>query len=156
MLQLRNRYNVEKRKFDYLRSKNPNARAKWSMFQHMNFLEGHIRQRRRTRGMGKAFYNSVRSEEARLNGLTPRRRGRPPKIDRKYSDHDNTNDGEDDDDDEEQDGSLLNENEIKDEIRSETYVVLFYVTIILETNYNLNLILEIQILIKAMMKRTNL
>lgn len=119
MLQLRNRYNVEKRKFDYLRSKNPNARAKWSMFYHMNFLEGHIRQRRRTRGLGKAFYNSIKSEEARLSGITPRRRGRPPKYAPKYDDNDNTNDG-DEDDDEEQEGSLLDENEIKDEIRSES------------------------------------
>lgn len=47
MYQLRNRYNLEKRKVESLRSEGLiNARSTWPLFGNLNFLDGHIRPRK--------------------------------------------------------------------------------------------------------------
>lgn len=45
MFQLRNRYNLEKRKVE-MQDGDPNAKSTWPLFDRMNFLEGHIRPRK--------------------------------------------------------------------------------------------------------------
>lgn len=45
MFQLRNRYNLEKRKVE-MQDGDPNAKSTWPLFERMSFLEGHIRPRK--------------------------------------------------------------------------------------------------------------
>lgn len=45
MFQLRNRYNLEKRKVE-MQDGDPNAKSTWPLFDRMSFLEGHIRPRK--------------------------------------------------------------------------------------------------------------
>lgn len=53
MLQLRNRYNLEKRRLEQLRDENPgqNIESPWPLFQHLHFLSEHIRPRRSYKSM---------------------------------------------------------------------------------------------------------
>ncbi|XP_014099131.2 GATA zinc finger domain-containing protein 10 isoform X1 [Bactrocera oleae] len=53
MLQLRNRYNLEKRRLEQLRDENPgqNVESPWPLFQHLHFLSEHIRPRRSYKSM---------------------------------------------------------------------------------------------------------
>jgi hypothetical protein len=47
MLQLRNRYNLEKRKIEGLRSEtSPNPKSSWPLYKYLLFFDGHIKQRR--------------------------------------------------------------------------------------------------------------
>lgn len=98
MLQLRNRYNVEKRKYESLCAKYPNSKAQWPLYYHLNFLDGHIRPRRQYRTMNDVgnYSGSLRLHPQEIVHVTPsppplikaptaqinpvaRRRGRPPK-----------------------------------------------------------------------------
>lgn len=54
MFQLRNRYNLEKRKVE-MQDGDPNAKSTWPLFDRMSFLDGHIRPRK--------SYKSLRSME---------------------------------------------------------------------------------------------
>lgn len=50
--QLRNRYNLEKRKVEHLRdSGESNARSTWPLFNNLTFLDGHIRPRKSYKSM---------------------------------------------------------------------------------------------------------
>lgn len=52
MNQLRNRYNLEKRKVDLQRADGQvNARSTWPLFDHLQFLDGHIRPRKSYKAM---------------------------------------------------------------------------------------------------------
>ncbi len=47
MLQLRNRYNLEKRKIESMRSETcPNPKSTWALYKYLLFFDGHIKQRR--------------------------------------------------------------------------------------------------------------
>lgn len=47
MLQLRNRYNLEKRKLESSRSEAlPNPKSPWPLYKYLLFFDGHIKQRR--------------------------------------------------------------------------------------------------------------
>lgn len=47
MLQLRNRYNLEKRKIETARSETcPNPKSSWALYKYLLFFDGHIKQRR--------------------------------------------------------------------------------------------------------------
>lgn len=47
MLQLRNRYNLEKRKIETMRSEScPNPKSTWALYKYLLFFDGHIKQRR--------------------------------------------------------------------------------------------------------------
>lgn len=47
MLQLRNRYNLEKRKLETTRSEAcPNPKSPWPLYKYLLFFDGHIKQRR--------------------------------------------------------------------------------------------------------------
>lgn len=47
MLQLRNRYNLEKRKIETMRSETcPNPKSTWALYKYLLFFDGHIKQRR--------------------------------------------------------------------------------------------------------------
>ncbi|KAG5681414.1 hypothetical protein PVAND_010852 [Polypedilum vanderplanki] len=47
MLQLRNRYNLEKRKIEGMRSEaTPNPKSSWPLYKYLLFFDGHIKQRR--------------------------------------------------------------------------------------------------------------
>uniref|UniRef100_A0A905ATH8 MADF domain-containing protein n=1 Tax=Glossina morsitans morsitans TaxID=37546 RepID=A0A905ATH8_GLOMM len=48
MLQLRNRYNLEKRRLEQLREENPSKpiESLWPLYEHLHFLSDHIRARR--------------------------------------------------------------------------------------------------------------
>jgi hypothetical protein len=47
MLQLRNRYNLEKRKIEQMRSETcPNPKSTWALYKYLLFFDGHIKQRR--------------------------------------------------------------------------------------------------------------
>ncbi|XP_067635589.1 uncharacterized protein jigr1 isoform X2 [Eurosta solidaginis] len=53
MLQLRNRYNLEKRRVEQLREENPGQHvdSPWPLFNHLHFLSEHIRPRRSYRSL---------------------------------------------------------------------------------------------------------
>lgn len=52
--QLRNRYNLEKRKVDVQKQEGfPNARSTWPLFDHLRFLDGHIRPRKSYKSLGR-------------------------------------------------------------------------------------------------------
>ncbi|XP_012157970.1 G-box-binding factor isoform X2 [Ceratitis capitata] len=53
MLQLRNRYNLEKRRLEQLRDENPGQHidSPWPLFKHLHFLSEHIRPRRSYKSM---------------------------------------------------------------------------------------------------------
>jgi hypothetical protein len=47
MLQLRNRYNLEKRKIETMKNDtSPNPKSSWVLFRYLSFFDGHIKQRR--------------------------------------------------------------------------------------------------------------
>lgn len=63
MLQLRNRYNLEKRKLEAAKSDTcPNPKSSWVLFKYLLFFDGHIKQRR--------SYKMLRKIE---NGEMPKR-----------------------------------------------------------------------------------
>lgn len=52
--QLRNRYNLEKRKVDLQRTDGVlSARSTWPLFNHFRFLDGHIRPRKSYKALGR-------------------------------------------------------------------------------------------------------
>lgn len=54
MYQLRNRYNLEKRKVENMRAEGQkNPKSSWPLFQNLNFLDGHIRPRKSYKTMMK-------------------------------------------------------------------------------------------------------
>lgn len=54
MYQLRNRYNLEKRKIETTKSDScPVPKSTWPLFYHLNFLDGHIRPRKSYKSMMK-------------------------------------------------------------------------------------------------------
>ena len=64
MYQLRNRYNLEKRKVESLRldgCKNP--KSTWPLFRHLTFLDGHIRPRKSYKSMMKRSYNRSHNDD---------------------------------------------------------------------------------------------
>lgn len=59
MFQLRNRYNLEKRKVE-MQDGDPNAKSTWPLFDHMTFLEGHIRPRKSYKSiMNRSMENNI-------------------------------------------------------------------------------------------------
>lgn len=54
MYQLRNRYNLEKRKVESLRNEGIRSpKSSWPLFAHLTFLDGHIRPRKSYKSMMK-------------------------------------------------------------------------------------------------------
>lgn len=54
MNQLRNRYNLEKRKVDLQKADGySNARSTWPLFEHLRFLDSHIRPRKSYKALGR-------------------------------------------------------------------------------------------------------
>lgn len=54
MYQLRNRYNLEKRKVESMRNDGvPGPKSSWPLFQNLTFLDGHIRPRKSYKSMMK-------------------------------------------------------------------------------------------------------
>lgn len=52
--QLRNRYNLEKRKVDLQKADGyANARSTWPLFEHLRFLDSHIRPRKSYKALGR-------------------------------------------------------------------------------------------------------
>lgn len=52
--QLRNRYNLEKRKVDLQKADGyTNARSTWPLFEHLRFLDSHIRPRKSYKALGR-------------------------------------------------------------------------------------------------------
>lgn len=52
--QLRNRYNLEKRKVDLQKADGySSARSTWPLFEHLRFLDGHIRPRKSYKALGR-------------------------------------------------------------------------------------------------------
>jgi hypothetical protein len=81
MIQLRNRYNLEKRKVDEMAEEgNPNPKSTWPLFEYLRFLDGHIRQRKSYKKMMRrsADQNNVNSndndsfDEAEYTAFTPK------------------------------------------------------------------------------------
>lgn len=76
MVQLRCRYNNEKRKLDQIRLTDPSATLNWRLFHPLRFLDDHIKPR-------KSYNLSKHSETSYIEPPTfnpqPKRRGRPPK-----------------------------------------------------------------------------
>lgn len=69
MLQLRNRYNLEKRKIEQMRSEAlPNPKSTWALYKYLLFFDGHIKQRRSYKMLKKiqdAEAEKSRSENGR-------------------------------------------------------------------------------------------
>ncbi|XP_037922807.1 uncharacterized protein LOC119658997 isoform X1 [Hermetia illucens] len=63
MYQLRNRYNLEKRRLENLRMEDPTkqVRSPWPLFYHLTFLDGHIRPRRSYKSMMRRHIDTDRS-----------------------------------------------------------------------------------------------
>jgi hypothetical protein len=65
MLQLRNRYNLEKRKIEGMRSEtSPNPKSSWPLYKYLLFFDGHIKQRRSYK-MLKKIQDAEAAEKAR-------------------------------------------------------------------------------------------
>jgi hypothetical protein len=66
MLQLRNRYNLEKRKIEQMRSEAcPNPKSTWALYKYLLFFDGHIKQRRSYKMLKKI--QDAEAEKARDN-----------------------------------------------------------------------------------------
>lgn len=70
MLQLRNRYNLEKRRLENLAEEHPDKiiQSQWPLYEHLHFLSDHIRPRRSykrmlTRPLGE-FHNSISNQSS--------------------------------------------------------------------------------------------
>jgi hypothetical protein len=65
MLQLRNRYNLEKRKIEGMRTEScPNPKSSWPLYKYLLFFDGHIKQRRSYK-MLKKIQDAEAREKAR-------------------------------------------------------------------------------------------
>lgn len=65
MLQLRNRYNLEKRKIEGMRTEtSPNPKSSWPLYKYLLFFDGHIKQRRSYK-MLKKIQDAEAAEKAR-------------------------------------------------------------------------------------------
>lgn len=73
MLQLRNRYNLEKRKIEAMRSEAcPNPKSTWALYKYLLFFDGHIKQRRSYKMLKKiqdAEAEKARSEHRGENSM---------------------------------------------------------------------------------------
>lgn len=86
MNQLRNRYNLEKRKIMSLKDDGiRNPKTSWPLFQHLGFLDNHIRPRKSYKGMMRKegfLFDTYKDKDLDYvpNGVRPTapRRGRPP------------------------------------------------------------------------------
>lgn len=85
MIQLRCRYNNEKRKYDLLKKKHPNMKITWPLFEHLTFLNDHIKQRKRYKTQSNMHlqfpgnFDEYAMKYSTLMNPVVRRRGRPPK-----------------------------------------------------------------------------
>ena len=69
MFQLRNRYNLEKRKVE-MQDGDPNAKSTWPLFDRMSFLEGHIRPRKSYKSlMNRAMENNDQHPQFAQNAM---------------------------------------------------------------------------------------
>lgn len=67
MLQLRNRYNLEKRKIEGCRTEtSPNPKSSWPLYKYLLFFDGHIKQRRSYK-MLKKIQDAEAADKARLD-----------------------------------------------------------------------------------------
>lgn len=65
MLQLRNRYNLEKRKIEGVRAEGiPAPKSSWPLYKYLLFFDGHIKQRRSYK-MLKKIQDAEAAEKAR-------------------------------------------------------------------------------------------
>lgn len=76
MYQLRNRYNLEKRKLQSLRDEGiTNPKPLWPLFHNLNFLSGHIKQRKSYKTMrsvsGGPGFRGFTKEEGRYRIIRP-------------------------------------------------------------------------------------
>lgn len=76
MYQLRNRYNLEKRKLQSLRDEGiTNPKPMWPYYHNLNFLSGHIRQRKSYKAMrsvnGGPGFRGFTKEEGRYRIVSP-------------------------------------------------------------------------------------
>lgn len=76
MYQLRNRYNLEKRKLQAMRDEGiPNPKPMWPLYHNLNFLSGHIRQRKSYKLMRSvtngAGFRGFTKEEGRYRVVRP-------------------------------------------------------------------------------------
>lgn len=76
MVQLRCRYNNEKRKLEQLRANNPEATLTWRLFQPLQFLDEYIKPRK-SYNMNKSIVEATVPDTQIYH--QPKRRGRPPK-----------------------------------------------------------------------------
>lgn len=69
MLQLRNRYNLEKRKIEMQRSEAlPNPKSTWALYKYLLFFDGHIKQRRSYKMLKKIQEAEADKERHERNG----------------------------------------------------------------------------------------
>lgn len=67
MLQLRNRYNLVKRKIEQMRSEAcPNPKSTWALYKYLLFFDGHIKQRRSYKMLKKI--QDAEAEKSRSEG----------------------------------------------------------------------------------------
>lgn len=70
MLQLRNRYNLEKRRLEQLCLENPGKQmfSPWPLFNYLSFLSNHIRSRRSYKSMMTKSHTDMYSNSNSNNG----------------------------------------------------------------------------------------
>lgn len=75
MLQLRNRYNLEKRKIESMRNETcQNPKSSWVLFRYLSFFDGHIKQRRSYKMLRKIQDANDGSVKSRGGVEKPQRR----------------------------------------------------------------------------------
>lgn len=103
MYQLRNRYNLEKRKVLAMKDEGiRNPKSSWPLFGNLSFLDNHIRPRKSYKGMMRkkdGSYPLYQDQDYVPNGVHVHapRRGRPPlvrkEIKQETKDEQDDNDG---------------------------------------------------------------
>lgn len=100
MYQLRNRYNLEKRKIIAMKDDGiHNSKSSWPLFVHLRFLDNHIRPRKSYKGMMRKegfLFDTYKDNDQDYvpNGvrLHAPRRGRPPLVRKEIKDEKDDND----------------------------------------------------------------
>ncbi len=99
MYQLRNRYNLEKRKLQSMQDDGvTNPKSMWPLFHNLNFLNGHIRQRKSYKMMrsvsGGPGFRGFTREEGRYRRIRPYSLNRSVNIKEEFNDqlYENGND----------------------------------------------------------------
>lgn len=100
MNQLRNRYNLEKRKVIAMKDDGiRNPKTSWPLFVHLRFLDNHIRPRKSYKGMMRKegfLFDTYKDNDQDYvpNGVRVHtgRRGRPPLLRKEIKDEKDDND----------------------------------------------------------------